>query len=277
MRSIGVYQKTMAELSFEINGRVGDISANTFDAAIHHSVGLLREFDSAISGRPNGSLRWYIGRLHSNGSLLVTFLSRQKPARRKRDRLPDVSPTVADSFITGFEDLEVKAETPPYLSEFGLRRAEELTGLIGRNGAEAFTFKSLDKTIQVTHQATENISKLLPIRRYSIGSVEGLLEAINLHKKPRIIVYHAITNKAISCEFDQDTWMHVVKENLGKRVTVFGRLHKNANGDTLRVTVEQIKPATGKRFALPDIGPLGEPDFVAATSTAEYLRSIRGG
>jgi hypothetical protein len=267
----------MAELTFEINGRIGDISANTFEAAIHHSVGLLREFDSAISGRSNGSLRWFIGGLHSNGSLLVKFASRQKPFRRVRDRLPDFGMNVTDLFVGGFTELEVNAVTPPYLSEFGLKRAEELTSLIGRDGTESFRFETKDRAIAVTRQTTENISKLLPIKRYSVGSVEGVLEAINLHKKARIVVYHAITNKGISCEFEQGQWMHVVKENLGKRVFVFGRLHKNANGDTLRVTVDRIEPTQGKRFALPDIGTLDEPEFASRTSTAEYLRSIRGG
>ena len=71
--------------------------------------------------------------------------------------------------------------------------------------------------------------------------------------------------------------MSTVKDNLGSRVSVFGKLHKNINGDTLRVTVEQIKSIQGqKRFALPDVGELQEPEFTNAGSTAEYLRRIRG-
>jgi hypothetical protein len=184
---------------------------------------------------------------------------------------------VASSFVNGFEDLELRAETPSYLSEFGLRRAEELTRLIDRDGAEAFTFRSQAREIQVTNQTTENIGKLLPIKRTATGSVEGTLETINVHRVPRFIVYHAITNKAISCEFNQERWMSTVKDNLGSRVAVFGKLHKNINGDTLRVTVEEIKSIKGqKRFVLPDVGELREPEFTNAGSTAEYLRRIRG-
>jgi hypothetical protein len=172
----------MAELDFEISGKLGQISATTFDSAIHHAVGLLKEFDAALSGRRSGSLQWYIARLGSNGSLLVSFLSRQKPIRTSRERVPDVSLSVASSFVNGFEDLELRAETAPYLSEFGLRRAEDLTRLIGHDGAQAFTFRSLAKEIQVTHQTTENIGNLLPIKRTATGSVEGTLEAIESTK-----------------------------------------------------------------------------------------------
>jgi hypothetical protein len=268
----------MAELDFEINGKVGQISAMTFDSAIHHAVALLREFDAALSGKRSGSLQWYVGRLRSNGSLLVNFLSRQKSVRTSRERLPDVSLGVTSSFVNGFEDLELRAETPPYLSEYGLRRAEDLTRLIGRDGAEAFTFRTQAKEIKVTPKTTENIGRLLPIKRTAIGSVEGMLEAINVHKTPRFIVYHSITNKGIACEFNQDRWLPTVKENLGSRVAVFGKLHKNINGDTLRVTVEDIKNMGGqKRFALPDVGELGEPEFTSVSATAEYLRRIRRG
>ena len=114
----------MAELTFEINGRIGDISANTFDAVIHYSVGLLREFDSAISGRPNGSLRWFIGGLHTNGSLLVKFASRQKPFRRVRDRLPDFGMNVTDSFGRGYKTKRSAIAGSPVLDEF-LEKIEE--------------------------------------------------------------------------------------------------------------------------------------------------------
>jgi hypothetical protein len=268
----------MAELAFEIFGTPGEISASTFREAVGQAVGLLQEFDSAISEKPRGSLRWYIARLHSNGNLLVSFRSKLKPSRTRRDRAEDVSSAVTNSFLTGFDDLENRCETPPYLSEFGLRKAEYLTGLIGKNGATRFRFASDNRAVDVTRTASENIGKLLPIKRRSIGSVEGKLEAINLHHKPRVIVYHAITKKAVTCEFRPDEFIEEVKEYLGKRVVVFGTLHKNINGDTLRVTMERLILTDHRR----DSSVLGheeeaDPEFTTADSTAEYIRRIRGG
>src|SRR5712691_7898122 len=102
----------MAELDFEIHGKQGDIAASTFREAVANAVSLLQEFDSAISERPRGSLLWYIGRLHSNGNLLISFRSRTRPQRRGRDKLNDVSPAVTSSFMSGLDDLENKCEAP---------------------------------------------------------------------------------------------------------------------------------------------------------------------
>jgi hypothetical protein len=270
----------MAELDFEIHGKVGEIAASTFERAIARAVTLLREFDSAISGMSRGSLAWYIGKLHSNGNLLIRFASRLK---RQPNRAPyaasisDIGPQVTSSFLGGFDDLENRCETPPYLSEFGLQQAEGLTKLIGQNGASGFRFASSDRAIEVTSKAAENIVKLLPIKRKAIGSVEGKLEAINLHKTPRVLVYHVITNKAVTCEFDPAQFMDLVKDYLGKRVIAYGTLHKNIKGDTLRVALDRLILADDLNKMIREEEKWGEPDFAKATSTAEYMRRIRGG
>jgi hypothetical protein len=268
----------MAEtLDLEIQGHPGDIAAVVFERAVGNAVALLREFDSAISGRSRGMLHWYIANLHSNGSLLVRFQPRVNPNIKLRQRISGLESRVTGSFITGFDDLENKCETPPYLSEFGLQRAESLASAIGRaGGPSAFRFTSSAMAVEVTSKTSENISKLLPIRRKAIGSVDGNLEAINIHKRPRFLVYHAITKKAVTCEFDEGEDMERVKEYLGRRVTVFGTLHKNVNGDTIRVAMDRIalsddvkKAHTGTEW--------GAPEFANTLSTAEYLRRTRSG
>jgi hypothetical protein len=267
----------VAELDFEIKGRPGDVSASTFKDALFYAVGLLQEFDSAISGRPRGSLRWYISRLHSNTGLLVAFRPKLKPVRRSKDRIDDPSPTVTTSFLNGFEDLEYRCETPAYLSEYGLHKAEDLTGLIRKNGATGFRFASANRSVDVSERTSDNLAKLLPIKRQAIGSVEGKLEGINLHRNSRFIVYHAITNKAVTCQFDSEKFLNKVKEYLGSRVIVFGTLHKNVNGDTLRITMERLVPSEEARHIQIEEQEITEPEFARATSTAEYIRRIRGG
>jgi len=191
----------------------------------------------------------------------------------------DVDRAVTSNFVSGFEDIEVKCVTPPYLSEFGLKRVGKLAHLIGKNGASGFRFESQSKGIDVTKSTKENINKLLPITRTAIGSVEGTLEAINIHgTRPRFIVYHAITKRAVTCLVnDREMLLHVVPNLLGKDVAVFGTLHKNIKGDTLRVSMERIKALDKtNRFVLPSSEQFQDPEFTKAKSTEEYLRIIRG-
>lgn len=268
----------MAELHFDIHGKEGEVSALTFRESIQYAVSLLREFDSALSGKPRGVLRWYIRNLHSNGKLSVVFESRLKPWKQIKDHPHDVDRAVTSNLVSGFEDIEVKCVTPPYLSEFGLQKVNKLAHLIGKNGAKGFHFESQSKGIEVTENTKENISKLLPIARTALGSVEGTMEAINIHgNRPRFIVYHAITNKGVHCLVDDRERLMEMSHYLGKHVAVFGLLHKNFKGDTLRVTMQSIKVLdNSNRFALPSDERYRDPDFASAKSTAEYLRLIRG-
>jgi hypothetical protein len=268
----------MAELRFDIRGKEGEVSALTFRESIQYAVSLLREFDSALSGKPTGVLSWYIQNLHSNGNLSVLFQSKLKPFNTIRKYPHDVDRAVTSNLVSGFEDIEVKCVTPPYLSEFGLQKVNKLAHLIGKNGATGFHFESQSKGVEVTQSTKDNIGKLLPIARTALGSVEGTLEAINIHgKRPKFIVYHSITNKGVVCLVDNKERLIELTHFLGRHVAVFGTLYKNFKGDTLRVSMDRIKPLDEtNRFALPSGEPFQDPEFTNAKSTEEYLRLIRG-
>jgi len=268
----------MPALDFQINNVVGrEVSARTFNSAIQHALYLLTEFDAGISQKRRGSLAWYIARLGSDSSqLTVSFISHLKPTKQKRQIPPDIAPRVTTSFLSGVEDIEERCKTPPYLSELGMERAGELSDLLSRNGAAAFRFSSEDRAVEITPKTSENVHKLLPTKRTAIGSVEGRLEGINMHKHFRGVLYHAITHKAITCLFDE-TQFDLVKNALGQHVVVFGELQKNINGDTVRIARPSLEIIEGRnRFRLPDVGELGKPDFEDIDSTKEYMELIRG-
>lgn len=275
----------MTELNFQIHSQPGGIPVKTFREAIYNAIYLLREFDAGISKHPLGTLAWYVNKLNSNGSLSVNFVSRLRSPAKKSEQFPDISLNVTNNFLTGFEDIEDRCVTPPYLSEYGLQKASELSRLIESGGATGFRFAVNDRAVEVTPKTAENVSELQQINRTAVGSVEGMLEEINVHRKARSreqklrsVVYHSSTNRAITCLFEPDK-LETVKDALGHRVIVFGELQKNLKGETMRVVLERLEIAENKkRFQMPDVGGvLGVPDFENAETTEEYMRRIRGG
>jgi hypothetical protein len=266
----------VADVQFEIKGEKGSISVDTFRTAINKAFVLLREFDSALSGKPRGILGWYVYDLYSgNGDLAIAVKSRLKPPALRK-RLPDTSTAVAQTFVDGFDELEHEGSTPPYLSEGGMIHAQEMVSLIGKNGARGFRVKAVEKEVEITQATSENIRKLLPIRRTAIGSIEGKLEQISIHRGAKFIVYHAITNKAVTCQFHEEFMLDRVKAALGQRVNVFGELQKNFKGETLRIKVEDFR-VMGEKSMIPRDRVFPEPEFTDAENTAELLRRIRGG
>ena len=184
----------MAKLRFEIDGQSSHIAFQSFVYASLHFLALLREIDQVISGRYLGNLNWYVAELHSSkGGLSVDVLSRLK-APTKRQTFPDQSQQVARSLVTGFENVQDRGISPPYLSHFGLERLSKMLNVLEKNGAHAYRTTDLDqdKTVELSTQAIENVRSLLPIKRKTIGSVEGKLEAISIHRSKKFIVYDAL-------------------------------------------------------------------------------------
>lgn len=266
----------MAHLQFEIKGDPGNISIATLKSAITYAFGVLHDFDAAISGLRRGSLRWYVSDFREHNGLLIGVDSRLKESLEKK-RIQDVSVPVARSFVEGFDDLEHRGITPPYLSEFGLMKAQSMVSLIGRNGAKGFRVSDPVRSVDVTQATSNHINELLPIKRTAIGSIEGTLEQISVHRKPHFVVYHAISKRAVTCEFDPDKYMATVKHALGKRVNVAGVLKKNFKGETMRITVETIRVMSETSLLPANVRNWAEPEFNDAPDSVEMLRRIRGG
>jgi hypothetical protein len=270
----------MARLRFEIKGDTGDISLPVYSMATMKVVQLLRELDSAISGRGGNSLNWYVENLSKNGSLTLEVQSKVKPPPKDAKPRKDVSVAVANSFITTFENIQDRGISPPYLSEYGLEKLQAMMGLLHKNGAKSFVATAVDqsRSISVTEQAEKTLRALLPPTRIYDGTVEGRLETVSVHKEKKFVIYHSLTRKAITCAIASDTDLQLATNSLGRKVMVFGRISVNVKNEPLRVSVTSIRVlGAGKR--LPSASELtgSDPFFVGDMTTDEYIRSIRRG
>jgi hypothetical protein len=269
----------MARLTFEINGPKREVAFDTFTRATSNVVAILKELDRAISRRKGrGTLVWYVYDLSMNGNLLIEVESkvRARAGTVHGEAVQDISRDVTNSLVTGFENVESRGISPPYLSESGLKKIQQMAALVRKNGARAFTAKADDRSAEISQKAADNISQLLPARRESIGAVEGRLEGISIHgPNPKFVVYHAITHKAINCVFAEPKFLDEAIGALGKRVYVAGTLKKNIRGEPVAVDVQKVRILG--MGSLPSTGELTgyDPDFTGDLNTEEFIRRIR--
>ena len=261
----------MATVRLEIKGEAKAISLRTFIGVVQNSFGILQDLDLAISHHPEGTLDWLVSDL-STGSLVVQLDS----VSRLSDK--NFGPEVASAFITGFSRVENEGTSPPYLSEAGMRKVKQLLKLIGKDGAHGISVSDLSKQVDVTAKASANIDQLIPARRRSIGGVEGRLEMISIHRKPRFVVYHAVTRKGVTCRFDPEKLLEEVKDALGRRVIVSGTVHANAKNEPVRVDMERLR-ILRLEDELPSRSELSgsDPDFTDELTTEEFVEDIRVG
>ncbi len=268
----------MAIIDFEVHGQPGEIALRTYKRATDLAFGVLSDYDAGITGLRHGGLRWYIRTVEQRASagIFLRVYSKETDLLKRRVSA-DPSVSVAGAFVGGFDDLENKMKTPPYLTELGMMKAQEMVGLIGKNGAVGFSVSVEDKRVEITEKTANNIRQLLPLKRTAIGSVEGTLEKISVHKDFNFVVYHSITKRAVTCQIREPEMMQLAKEALGKRVSVTGILYKNFQNETKRVSVQRMRIIGSGLIIVPGIDRhWEEPAFSDAEDSADLLRRIRG-
>jgi hypothetical protein len=257
-------------LEFVIKGERGRISLETFAAVIHNSFDILSDLDSAISSEPRGTLEWFVTGV-SFSSLVVSLESKSK--------LPkvDFSPQVVESFVGGLRHIQKEHTTPPYFSDYGLRKAQNLARTLHKNGATAVVIKDVEKedTVTIEPEITFDLGQLINVRYQEAGSVEGKLEMISIHGVPRFTVYHAISRHSIRCKFNPNQLV-VVKDALGRRVIVSGIVYFNYKHEPIRVELEDLA-ILPREAELPSPSKIRgiSPDFTGELTTEEYIRSLR--
>lgn len=257
----------------KIDGKEGEISLHSLLTGIQCQLSILADLDVAISGQSNGSLDWVITDLKT-GSLSILAES------RSRFKDFNVGQKVAECYIQGIRTIEEKGTTPPFFPENSLKMVKRMATMLGKNGATGLEISSpcvKNELAHISAKAVRHVAELLPTRYSSIGSIDGKMEMISLHKKPKFVVYHSRTQRAVSCIFLPDM-LDQVKELLGKRVNVSGTVFYNTKSEPLRVDLTDIR-LLRDQSELPTIDALLgiAPDLTGKLDAIEYLRRVRSG
>ncbi len=85
-----------------------------------------------------------------------------------------------------------------------------------------------------------NVDEIIGGKYMSFGSVEGVLKAIDLSRKPVFRIYDLLTNKSVRCYFSSNS-IDEIKDALEKRVSVSGLVKSREDGEKLSIEVEEIE------------------------------------
>jgi hypothetical protein len=269
----------MPVLRIDIIGNPKTIPFKTFGQVSNDALSILGDLDRALSARPGGSTEWFMNDISTNGSLRLEIYPKLKSRSKER---ADVGRDIAKSFVSGFTTLEIEGRSPAFLTDKGMKRAEHLTNLIDERGARAIVASVPENhnIVEITRRSADNIQRLIPEAYKSIGSVEGYLETISVHKTKKFVVYQGMTGKAVNCQFPKLELMDKVKHFLGARVLVSGIVSRNEKGEPMRVLLEKESDLKvfGVDLKILPFKKLGgsDPDFTGDMTTEEFIRKIRG-
>lgn len=258
----------MTTMRLKLEGPGKSIAADALSTAVRSWLNVIENVDAAVSGQGKITLKWYIDDL-STGSVNVALRAESLLENH------NFGNEVVHEAIRGMHMLETKGLTPPYLTYTGIKAAKGLVKLIGRKGVSGISLSGEGEETELSKAAANSIDQLTKVRRRSIGSVEGKLEMISVHRRHEATVYHAHTHKAVRCRFPE-TMLEDVKAALGQRVIAAGEVQWNAKNEPVTIMVSSIRPLR-PQIKLPSIEDLSGAwsDAFGDMDSVSYVRSMR--
>lgn len=254
-------------LEFEL---YGDAEAVYYDALIKALADvqrLVRDVDWDVTREATGR-RWIVKRLHSS------------------------TPTIAiRPAIDGAETLEVLQrgletvidpagrELPSSFSESALQDLRRMGRLFkSKTKLRKLAFNSDGQEIATVTNTIPNKVDFILSRGFSeYGSIEGVLEAINLHGTPRFTIWDRITGAPAHCAFPRSgDWTQKVKSLLQRRVLVAGKIRYLNDGRpySLSELTELVDKTPDPSLPKGDFGSI--PALTGDMDSVEYVRRLRG-
>ena len=253
-------------ITFEINPDTQSASVDLFLRALGDINRLLRDVNYAIHRERSGR-HWVISHLHASAPTVT------------------IEPLLGDqetvnAIAQGIRSVTLGTDQPPeYFTEEVLEDLRRMRRLFrGKDKARSIIVSvNNEQAATIQEDISDKASRILRSGYSNLGSLEGRLEAINVHGAPTFTIWERVSRAPVRCSFpDQSSWLENVKELFGRRVTVRGYIRYFLNGIPRTVTdIADIQDSTPDP-SLPkaDFGSI--PDQEASRDPVEFLRGVRG-
>ena len=253
-------------LTFVIHPEAQAASIDLFLKALDNIRRLLRDVDYAIH-RERSSRRWVISQLRASSPSIT-----MQPLLGDRETI--------DAIAVGIQAVTIGTDQPPqYFTEQALEDLKRMRRLfVGRDRARSIVVSvDEEETATIRQDIFEKASKILTSGYWNLGSLEGTLEAINVHGSPTFTIWDRVSRAPVRCSFpNEPAWKQRVKDYLEKRVFVRGTIRYFVNGIPRAITsIVDVQDATpDPNLPKAEFGSIADKE--AARDPVEFLRSIRG-
>ncbi len=260
--------KSSSEMTFIVQPETETASVSLLLNALDHINRLLRDVDYAILGARSES-HWGIRKLQSSApSITVQPLFRNGHYPQAVEAISDGLRAVTDG----------TDHPPQYFTEQALVNLGKMRRLFsGKNPARSITvLRDGEQMATIKRDISDKTNRILTAGYQNLGSLEGTLEAINVHRTPTVTIWDRISGSPVRCSIPSGAdWLSHVKGLLGMRVLVTGSIHYFVNG-----TPRSIADVTAIEDATPNTNlPRAEfgsiPDPRAAADPTAFLQAVR--
>ena len=239
--------------------------------AANNFLRLVTEVDIATSSHSSRTADWVLRELsYSSPAQLVM----EPVAIEGQD---DNRALVIDTTIRGIDALKMSDSRPRHFSDQALKSASSLVTLQGER-IDRIELFSNEASIECDESIAANIRTILRPGREVLGSVTGMLEAMNSHSAFQFAIYEPVLGIRIVCRVAPDAPENLHEKIVGlyeHRVRVSGLLRTNVKGEVRSARVDSIEelPSVQRFTKASEIA--GLYDITAGQDAEEYIRNMR--
>ena len=247
-----------------------------FTSTLGQLSSALREIDRAAVVQRAERPKWVVDDLSHEG-LFYTVRLTARPSRR-RDPESLLQPVAA--LVDGARDLQTEPELPPFYSEATVARllkvAEPKDGI--REVSLATVNGTVGDRVGLTEALIEHARTAVREAEVSIGSLTGTLDVISTRAKHgvRVSVFDPVNRRAVT-----GTASGALSDNLrrfwGYRVTVRGRITRNARGQAIRIAISDLELLPDDDSGRPSTSELlgADAEWIGGFSVDEFMDQAR--
>ncbi len=254
-------------ITLEVVSQDDGVPLKAFITKLRDFLRALISLDIEMSADRKKTTKWVIVEASYNSPLRIRVAPRPIRAQRPKNQ-------VSRAYLRGLKILETGAGEPPYFTPYIMGMTKKVLGTTGGHTPLVLFSGPESETVTSTENIVRNIDQIVRGKYYKeYTTIEGMLEALNVHDKYACTVYDLLADQATICYFDPDDFKkaHLA---LGKRVAVTGLATLNRMDHPVSLKVDELVELRESRD-LPQFLTGEELDITGGLDSAEYIRRMR--
>lgn len=248
----------------------GYVRLNIFVTHLQNLRNTLINVDRKVSGKKRGSAYYRVIELDCSSS--ATIVIEAQPYIKNIDNREEVE----KRFFEGMRQIKETGTAPENLDRATLEQLKGLASQVGKTVAST-TISNGEHTIELTEGLKAKIDVLLAEVDITEGSIEGVLEAINIHEEANVFrIYPIVGPKKVSCHFPNRLREDAIGA-IDKFVSIEGTLKYAKNAPfphEIKVSKIEAYPPEDELPSLEDLRGIA-PEATGDMSSEEFVRKIR--
>lgn len=204
-------------------------------AAANELSGMLSEVAKAFAGTSRNPVDWIVE--VEAGSVVLPLRGETTSEALSQLAVPEIAHLV----VGGLELIAERPERPAYFNDAALEHAKSLSSIVYRGEPLRVYVTNGSLRAKLSAHVVANVEEVIGIPEESIGTIEGRLEALNVHGRHVFSLWDLIGANRVDCSFGKYVQLEEVLANVGKRVAVTGLLRTRPTGKRVSIEVRSVR------------------------------------